>query len=113
MADPPARKRPCNHQKFDSATKKLRQALIESLADLYEAHVAENSGKCRRNFVKGLVEKDAATTIGLNITRHDVDNACCRRRAQSTIAATPAPAIAPAAGGSALDTLAGICSAVA
>ena len=55
MADPPARKRPCNCQKFDPAIKKLRQALLESLVDSYEAHVAEHGGKCRRTFVKGLV----------------------------------------------------------
>ena len=108
MADLPTRKQPCNYRKFDPVTKKLRQALIESLADLYEAHVAENGGKCRQNFVKGLVKKAAAMTIGLNITRHDVNNACRGQRAQSSIVATPAPAIVPAAGGSDLDTLAGI-----
>ena len=70
-------------------------------------HVIENGGKCYGNFVKGLVKKAAATTIGLNITRHDVNNACRRRCAHSSIIAAPATAIAPAAGRSALNTLAG------
>ena len=56
MADPPARKRPSVYQKFDTATKKLRQALIDSLATSYLEHIDSkaNDGKCRRIFVSGL-----------------------------------------------------------
>ena len=54
MADPPARKRPSVYQKLDTATKKLRQALIDSLASSYIQHVDSNGGKCRRIFVSGL-----------------------------------------------------------
>ena len=73
-------------------------ALVETLAKLFEAYVNSNGSKYCRSFVKGLVDKAAETTIGLNITRHDVDKACQRRHTQSSIIATPAMAIAPAIG---------------
>ena len=47
MADPPARKRPSTYQQFDPATKKLRQALIESLATSLQDHLKLNDGKRR------------------------------------------------------------------
>ena len=68
MADPPTRKRPRNYQKFDPETKKLRHALVESLATSCVDHINSNGGKCRRNFVKSLVDRAARTTVGLNIT---------------------------------------------
>ena len=106
MADPPSRKRPRNYQKFDPETKKLRQALVESLATSCVDHINSNGGKCRRNFVKDLISRAASTTAGLNITRHDVGNACRRRWALVSSVATPSPVILLAAGFNDLSLLA-------
>ena len=63
MADPPARKQPSVYQKFDTDTKKLRQALIDSLASSYNQHIDSNGGTCKRNFVSGLVSEATSTTL--------------------------------------------------
>ena len=65
--------------------------LAELLAASHEAHVNSNGEKCHWTFVKSLVDKAAATTTGLNITRHDMSNACRRQRAQPSNAVTPSP----------------------
>ena len=72
MADPLSQKRPSHYQKYDPITKKIRQAAVESLTTTYIEHINSNGRKCKRNFVKGLIDQAQMTAAGLNITRHDI-----------------------------------------
>ena len=72
MADPSSQKRPSQYQKYDPITKKIREAAVELLTTTYLEHINSKGGKCKRNFVKGLIEQAHNSAAGLNITRHDI-----------------------------------------
>ena len=103
------RKRLRNYYKFDFGTKKLWQALAESLATSLLKCLNSNGDKLRGDFDKIWVIKAVSTTVGLNIIYHDINNACPRRRVQSSKVTTPSPAILPAAGGNILIVFAIFC----
>ena len=68
MVDPPSRKRPNQYKSFDPLAKRLRDAALKSLAESYFDHTRANGGKCKRGFVKGLVDQAGASAQGLKIT---------------------------------------------
>ena len=74
MVDPPSRKRPSQYKSFDPLAKRLRDAALKSLAKSYFDHTRANGGKCKRGFVKGLVDQAGASAQGLKITRDDINN---------------------------------------
>ena len=74
MAEPPSQKRPSQYKSFDPFAKRLRDAALKSLAESSFDHTRANAGKCKRGFVKGLVDQARASAQGLGITRDDVNN---------------------------------------
>ena len=61
MVDPPSRKRPSQYKSFGPLAKRLRDAALKSLAESYFDHTRANGGKCKRGFVKGLVDQAGAS----------------------------------------------------
>jgi hypothetical protein len=45
------------YRKFDKASSRMRDTLIQSCAERVIAHAASNGGSCRRGFVKELVDE--------------------------------------------------------
>ena len=50
-------KRLSQRQTFDPVPKKICDAAIKSLANMYVNHTLANGGKCKKNFVKGLFDQ--------------------------------------------------------
>ena len=92
MADPSSRKRPSQYKAFDPVAKKLRDAAIKSLAESYLEHARANGGKCKRGFVKGLVDEARSSAQGLSITRDDINNEVKRTQKANSRASVVSPA---------------------
>jgi len=92
MADPSSRKRPSQYKAFDPVAKKLRDAAIKSLAESYLEHARANGGKCKRGFVKGLVDEARSSAQGLSITRDDINNEVKRIQKANSRASVVSPA---------------------
>ncbi len=45
------------YRKFDKASSRMRDILIQSCAERVIAHAASNGGRCHLGFVKGLVDE--------------------------------------------------------
>ena len=52
-----SKKRPSQRQTFNTVAKKICDAAIKSLADIYVNHRIANGRKCKQNFVKGLFDQ--------------------------------------------------------
>ena len=63
-----------NYRRFDECTKTIRDGVVTSCAKTYMQHLKENNGKCKRGFMKSLIDKAVATAPTLGITRDDVKN---------------------------------------
>ena len=72
-----------SYRKFDEDSLHARKVLIESYAALYIAHLDGNSGKCKRGFMQGLVEKASRVACSLEITRSDIYNEVGRVKQKS------------------------------
>ena len=62
------------YQKFDEASSRMRDTLIQSCAERVIAHAASNGGSCRRGFVKELADELNQRAPLLKITRDDINN---------------------------------------
>ena len=58
--------------KFDEASSRMRDTLIQSCAERVIAHAASNGGSCRRGFVKELVDELNQRAPQLKITRDNI-----------------------------------------
>ena len=74
MAGSSKRKRSSKNRTFDLVTKLIHDGAIKSLANIYTEHIKANDGKCKRNFVKGLVDQAKGSAGRLGITRNDIKN---------------------------------------
>ena len=62
------------YRKFDEASSRMRDTLIQSCAERVIAHAASNGGSCRQGFVKELVDELNQRAPLLKITRDDINN---------------------------------------
>ena len=60
--------------KFDEASSRMRDTLIQSCAERVIAHAAGNGGSCGQGFVKELVNELNQIAPLLEITRDDINN---------------------------------------
>ena len=68
MAGSSKRKRSSINCTFDPVTKSIRDGAVKSLANTYIEHLKKIDGKCKKNFVKGLVDQAKGSAGGLGIT---------------------------------------------
>ena len=68
------RKRSSKNRTFDLVTKLIHDGAIKLLANIYTEHIKANDGKCKRNFVKGLVNQAKGSVGRLGITRNNIKN---------------------------------------
>ena len=57
---------------FDLVEKKIHDTAIKLPANISVNHTIENGGKCKRKFVKSLVNQAQSSVSILNITQHDI-----------------------------------------
>ncbi len=62
------------YRKFDEASRRMRDTLIQSCTERVIAHAASNGGSCHRGFVKELVDELNQRAPLLKITRNDINN---------------------------------------
>ena len=95
MAPSPQKKKQKTYRKFDGCAKAIRDGVLSACAKSYLQHLEENGGKCKRGFVKSLVDeaKQSAPTYG--ISRDDIKNEV-RRLKKSESEARPTQDDAPA-----------------
>ena len=84
-----------SYRKFDEDSLHARKVLIESYAALYIAHLDGNSGKCKRGFMQGLVEKASRVACSLEITRSDIYNEVGRVKQKSKAMENSLPTVSP------------------
>ena len=72
MNGPPKKQRssnrPSQYRTFDPTIKLIRDATITALLKEYFDHIAKNEGKCKRGFVKNLIDNVNKTVSYLGIT---------------------------------------------
>ncbi len=84
-----------SYRKFDADSLHARKVLIESYAALYIAHLDGNSGKCKRGFMQGLVEKASRIACSLEITRDDIYNEVRRVQQKNKAMENILPTVSP------------------
>ena len=62
------------YPKFDKASSRMRDTLIQPCAERVIAHAAGNGGSCRRGFMKELVDELNQRAPLLEITCNDINN---------------------------------------
>ena len=70
------------YRQFDAISTTMRAGLLKSCAESLIKNKASNGGKCKRGFVKQLVDSANEKAPGLDITRNDINNE--ERRLAST-----------------------------
>ena len=71
---------PTEYRKFDVTTSTLCTSLIKSCTSSYFAHVEENNGKCKRDFMAELVNSVNEKASSFDITRNAINNEIRRIR---------------------------------
>ena len=67
-------KRPSNYRKFDGCAKAICDGVLSACAKSYLQHPEENCGKCKRGFIKSLVDKSEQSAPTYGISRDDIKN---------------------------------------
>jgi len=104
--------RPASYRKFDAGSKAIRDGVLASIVKSYATHVENNGGKCKRGFMKSLIDQAEKTVPLLGITRDDVKNEMKRIKKRDSSAkvsptiSDPSPTQAATTGTTALDMLA-------
>ena len=89
------KKRPSQYHTFDPVAKKIRDAAIKLLANIYIVHTLANGGKCRQNFVKSLINQAQSSSSSMNITWYDIRHKVGRIQRQREQHGDSSPLILP------------------
>ncbi len=80
-----------SYRKFDEDSTHAQKNLIKLYTTLYIAHLDKNKGKCRKGFMKELVERAAKVAGVLEINSNDIHNEARRVRKERKACLCPPP----------------------